>query len=94
MTDDADTLTDELRDAFDADEATARTAAENALAFAEEYDLDLVPADLVRDLEAAPYDGFRRRFNWWVGDVAADLEDCTNSRDYRFAGFDEVDAIQ
>jgi hypothetical protein len=91
---DADSLTDELHDAFDADEATARTAAENALAFAEEYDFDLVPADLVRDLEAAPYDAFERRFNWWVGDTAADIEDCTNSREYRFLGFDEIEPVQ
>lgn len=49
-------------------------------------------AAVMRDLAAAPYDDPERRWNWVVGDVAADLDDCTDSRDYRLAGFGEVGA--
>lgn len=95
MTDElAQDVTAELAAAFDVDDDIATEAGEKAAAFAAEYELDLAPAELASQLEAAPYDSFEQRFNWWVGDVAADLEDCTNSRDYRFVGFDAVEAVQ
>ena len=93
MTDFTDDLAAALAERYDLDDL-APDAAEKAGAFAEEYDLDLTVAGVVDGLEAAPYGEFRRRWNWWVGDRAANLEECTNSRAFRFAGFDAVAAIQ
>ena len=81
-------LTDELADAFgehtDAD--TAQTAAENVADLAEQYDEELT-SETVRDRFAdAPYADFQRAFNWLVGDLAADTEDCTDSREFRIGG--------
>ncbi|WP_336336281.1 hypothetical protein [Haloarcula brevis] len=87
-------LTDALATAFadETDDETAQTAAENVAAFAEEYDEDLT-ADRVTDLlAAAPYDGFGRRFNWVVGELAAETEDCTDSRAFRIDGFGDLAA--
>lgn len=95
MTDEfTDELTAQLTAAFDVDEETAIEAAANAAAFDDEFDLDLSVADAVETLQQAPYDTFERRWNWWIGDVAAGLEDCTDSRPFRFAGFDTVAAVQ
>ena len=81
--------TDDLAAAFgeytDAD--TAATAAENVQAFAEQYDEEL-PSEAVLDrFEDAPYADFGRAFNWLVGDLADDTEDCTDSREFRIEGF-------
>ena len=74
------------------DDEIAQAAAENIAAFAEEYDEDLT-SDRVTDLLAeAPYDDFGRRFNWVVGELAAEHEDCTDSRAFRVDGFGELAA--
>ncbi|MFC6756594.1 MULTISPECIES: hypothetical protein [Haloarcula] len=81
--------TDDLADAFgehtDAD--LAQTAAENVAAFAEAYDEDLTAEAVLGRFEDAPYADFRKAFNWLVGDLAADNEDCTDSREFRIQGF-------
>ncbi|MHC3379290.1 hypothetical protein [Haloarcula sp. H-GB5] len=87
-------LTDTLTAAFadETDDEIAQAAAENIADFAEEYDEDLT-SDRVTDLlAAAPYDGFQRRFNWIVGELAAENEDCTDSRAFRIDGFGELAA--
>ena len=86
--------TDELAAAFaqQTDADTAQAAAENVAAFAEEYDADLT-ADAVLDaFEEAPYDEFGHAFDWLVGELAAANEDCTDSREFRLDGFDDVAA--
>jgi hypothetical protein len=87
-------LTAELTDAFDTTQATAEAAADNAASFTEEFDLELDATEIVDTLQQAPYDTFERRWNWWIGDIAVDLEDCTDSRPFRFAGFDPVASVQ
>lgn len=95
MTDEfAATLTAELTDTFDTNQETAAEAANNAADFAEEFDLELDATAIAQTLQQAPYDTFERRWNWWIGDIAADLEDCTDSRPFRFAGFDPVASVQ
>ncbi|GCF13762.1 hypothetical protein Harman_16970 [Haloarcula mannanilytica] len=87
-------LSETLAAAFadETDDDIAQTAAENIAAFAEEYDEDLT-SDRVTDLLAdAPYDGFDRRFNWVVGELAAENEDCTDSREFRIDGFGDLAA--
>jgi hypothetical protein len=70
-----------------ADGETAARAAELAAAFCADYD-DLTAEDVVEAVRAVDaYEGFDRRYNCAVGDLAAGLEDCTDSRDYRLAGF-------
>lgn len=87
-------LTAELIDAFDVERETAAEAANNAADFVEEFDLELDATEIVQTLQQGPYDTFERRWNWWIGDVAADLEDCTDSRPFRFVGFDPVASVQ
>ncbi|MGB9951880.1 hypothetical protein ACOZ4F_05690 [Haloarcula marismortui] len=87
-------LTDALTAVFanETDDDIAQAAAENIADFAEEYDEDLT-SDRVTDLLAdAPYDGFQRRFNWVVGELAAESEDCTDSREFRIDGFGDLAA--
>jgi len=87
-------FTDDLADAFgehtDAD--TAQTAAENVAAFAEEYDEDLTSEAVIGRFEDATYADFQRAFNWLVGDLAAENEDCTDSRGFRIEGYDQFAA--
>jgi hypothetical protein len=95
MTDEfTDALATRLIEEFSVDDDLAGDAAARATAFDDEYDLELTVDDVVDRLSQAPYGRFERRWNWWVGDVAADLEDCTDSREFRFAGFDAVTAVQ
>lgn len=90
MTDLRETLASTFAEATD--DETARTAADNAAAFAEEYDDDLT-AERVTDLLAdAPYDAFEHRFDWVVGELAVENEDCTDSREFRLGGFDALAA--
>ena len=87
-------LTDDLAAAFgeETDDDLAQTAAENVAAFAEQYD-EALTADTVLDrFEAAPYADFGEAFNWLVGDLAADNEDCTDSRESRIEGYDDLSA--
>ena len=73
---------------FGADEETARTAAERAAAFCEDYEESVsVEAVLETVAEVESYDSFQHRYDCAVGDLAAGVEDCTDSRAYRLAGF-------
>ena len=87
-------ITDDLAAAFgeatDAD--LAQTAAENVQTFAEQYDEDLSAEAVLDRFEDAPDSDFREAFNWLVGDLAADTEDCTDSREYRIDGFGDLAA--
>jgi hypothetical protein len=95
MTDEfTDALATRLIEEFSVDEVLAGDAATRATAFDDEYDLELTVDGVVDRVSQAPYDRFERRWNWWIGDVAADLENCTDSREFRFAGFDTVAAVQ
>jgi len=78
---------------FGADGTVARTAAERAAAFCEDYE-EAVSHEAVLDAVATveSYDSFQHRYNCAVGDLAADIEDCTDSRAYRLAGFDALAA--
>jgi len=80
--------TDDLAAAFgehtDAD--LAQTAAEHIESFAEQHDEELTGEAVIDRFEDAPYANFRQAFNWLVGDLAADNEDCTDSREFRIEG--------
>ena len=88
----ADSFEDELEAAFAAetDTETAETAAANVTAMAESFDLELTAEDVAARVADAPYDEFERRFNYAVGDIAHGIEDCTDSREYRLAGYGNV----
>ncbi|MFB6082976.1 MAG: hypothetical protein ABEJ94_01870 [Halorientalis sp.] len=77
---------------FDADEATAAEAAEKAAAFREEYHEDLTVAELTDRLADDSYDSFEHRFDYTVGNLAAAVDDCTDSREFRLAGFGDLAA--
>jgi hypothetical protein len=87
-------LTDTLADAFgeETDADIAQTAAENVAAFAEQYDEDLTADAVIEQFEESPYDEFGHAFNWLVGHLAAENEDCTDSREFRIEGFGELAA--
>jgi hypothetical protein len=87
-------LSETLATAFadETDEEIAQTAAENIADFAEEYDEDLTSDRVTGLLADAPYDGFGRQFNWVVGELAAENEDCTDSRPFRIDGFGDLAA--
>jgi len=83
-------LTATLADAFGGatdDAELAQTAAENVAAFAEQHGEELAADTVLDTFEAAPYDEFQRAFNWLVGDLAANNEDCTDSRPFRIEGY-------
>ena len=86
-------LTD-LADAFgeSTDADTAATAAENVQSFAEQHDEELTSEAVLDRFAEAPYADFQRAFNWLVGDLAADNEDCTDSREFRIEGYDQFAA--
>ena len=87
-------LTDTLADAFgeETDTDIAQTAAENVADFAEQYDEDLTADTVIERFGQSPYDDFGRAFNWLVGDLAAENEDCTDSRAFRIEGFGDLAA--
>lgn len=94
-TDDAfeSTVAEAFEDRFGADTETAAAAAEKATAFRDEVDEDLTAEELLDAVAAADnYDGFAHRYDLAVGDLAAANEDCTDSRPYRLAGFDDLAA--
>lgn len=73
---------------FGADEGTARTAAERAAAFCEDYEEDVSAEGVLEAVAAVErYDSFQHRYDCAIGELAADVEDCTDSRAYRLAGF-------
>ncbi|PSP86055.1 hypothetical protein BRC96_00535 [Halobacteriales archaeon QS_6_64_34] len=86
--------TDDLADAFgeEVDTDIAQTAAESVQSFAEQYDGELTSQAVLDRFEDAPYADFQRAFNWLVGDLAAENEDCTDSREFRIEGYDQFAA--
>jgi hypothetical protein len=92
MSDDFETeLAATFENEFDADGETAATAAGNAAAFREEYDEDLTVDDVLARVEGHSGD-FEHRFDYAVGDLAAATDDCTDSREYRVAGYGDLAA--
>jgi len=83
-----------LTDAFseETDDDTAAAAAENVAVFAAEYDEELTAETVLDSFEDAPYDEFAHAFNWLVGHLAAENEDCTDTREFRLDGFGELAA--
>lgn len=78
---------------FGADEAAADAAAEKAAAFRAEVDEDLTAEALAAAVEDADdYDSFAHRYDLAIGELAAAAENCTDSRAYRLAGFDDLAA--
>jgi len=82
-------LTETLADAFgeDTDADTAQTAAENVADFAEQYDEELTAEAVLDSYAEVPYADFGHAFNWLVGHLAAENEDCTDSREFRIEGY-------
>jgi len=91
MSDFAETLED-VFEAASADDETAAEAAEKVASFREDHDEDLTAEAVEERFSEAPYDDFARAYNWLVGDLAADNEDCTDSRAYRLAGYGDLAA--
>lgn len=86
-------VSEAFADRFDAGDEGAAAAAAKAAAFREDVDEDLTVEALVEAVEDADdYDAFRHRFDHAIGDLAAANEDCTDSRPYRLAGFDDLAA--
>jgi hypothetical protein len=87
------TVAEAFEDRFGADPETASAAAAKAAAFRDEVDEDLTVEELVDAVAAADdYDDFAHRYDLVIGDLAAADEDCTDSRPYRLAGFDDLAA--
>ncbi|MES3516215.1 MAG: hypothetical protein PPP58_00980 [Natronomonas sp.] len=88
-----ETLAAAFRERFDATEDDAEAAASKAAAFRADVDESLTTDDVLDGLEVAEaYDSFRHRFDLVIGDLAAADDDCTDSRPYRLAGFDDFAA--
>jgi len=88
-------FTDSVQAAFEsagADAATAADAAEKLTAYREDHDEELAANDVEGRLADAPYDEFAHAYDWLVGALAAENEDCTDSREYRLAGYDDFAA--
>ncbi|RNJ27156.1 hypothetical protein [Halosegnis longus] len=82
-------LTAVFTEQYDADPGTAKTAAANVNAFHEAHAEDLTTEAFLDALDEADiYDGFAHRFDLAIGELAAADDDCTDSREYRLAGFD------
>lgn len=93
----SDDFEDDLRTAFteqfDADPDEAEAATEKGAAFREEVAADLTAEALVDAVaDADDYDSFTHRYDLAIGELAAENEDCTDSRPYRLAGFDDLAA--
>ena len=93
---DGDAFVSELAEVFEteygADAAVASEAAARIVAFREDHDGDLGTDDLRAELDDSPYEDFEHRFDAAVGELAAAAEDCTDSREYRLAGFGDMAA--
>ena len=92
----SDAFESELATAFETEYGAAETVASEAaariVAFREDHDEDLAVDDVLEELEASPYEEFEHRFDAAVGELAAAVGDCTDSREYRIAGFDDFAA--
>jgi hypothetical protein len=86
-------LREQFHTAFGADEETAQAAAERAAEFCQDYEEEM-SAEAILDAVAAVegYDSFQHRYDCAVGDLAAGVESCTDSRAYRLAGFGSLAA--
>ncbi|MDZ7746807.1 MAG: hypothetical protein U5K28_09955 [Halobacteriales archaeon] len=86
-------LTPVFTEQYDADPETAETAAANVAAFHETHAEDLTTEAFLDVLdEPDRYDDFAHRFDLAIGELAAAHDDCTDSREYRLAGFDSFAA--
>jgi hypothetical protein len=72
--------------------ALAAEAAEKVAAFREDFDAELTTEAVLAELSESPYEAFEHRFDAAVGELAASVEDCTDSREYRLAGIDDRSA--
>ena len=86
------TLATSFVEVYDVKEDTAAAAASKAASFAEDHDEDLTAEAVLDALETGPYESFRHNFDWVIGDLAAAVEDCTDSRAYRLSGFGDLAA--
>jgi hypothetical protein len=78
---------------FGADPETAAAAAGAAAAFRDEVDGQLtVETVLGAVADADDYEAFPHRYDLAIGELSATHEDCTDSRPYRLAGFDDMAA--
>jgi hypothetical protein len=79
---------------YGADRETAVAAAERAAAFRADHEPELTAEEVRAALEAVTteYEAFEHRYDYAIGDLAAANEDCTDSRAYRLAGFDDLAA--
>ena len=78
--------------AFGADEEQAEAATRRVAAFQADHEAVTVDAVVEAIRETGAYDEFRHRYNDAVGEIAAGVEGCTDSRAYRLAGFGELAA--
>lgn len=83
-------LTDAFAEAEGIDGDRAADAASRAKAFRDDHEEELTAEHILQALEAAPYDSFEHRFDWVIGDFASAAENCTDSREYRLAGFGDL----
>jgi hypothetical protein len=87
------TVAEAFENRFGADPETASAAATKAATFRDEVDEKLSAENLIDAVAAADdYNGFAHRYDLAIGDLAAADEDCTDSRAYRLAGFDDLAA--
>lgn len=92
MTDDefTESLQAAFADHYDVDAETATRAASGAAGFREDATEDLTVEDLLDRVGDAPYDDFRHRFNWAIGDLSATDEDRPDTKSFRLTGFDSL----
>lgn len=94
MSDDFETtLASEFEARFDISADVAGTAASKAAAFRDDHDEELTVDAVLDAVETAgEYDAFAHRYDLAIGELAADNDDCTDSRAYRLSGFDDLAA--
>jgi hypothetical protein len=74
------------------DEVAGEIAAKADTMRTDHEDAGFEVQDFIDRLHEAPYEAFDQQWNWAVGDICGDLEDCTDSRPYRLEGFGDVGA--
>jgi len=93
---DTDEFETDLTEAFTTEyavsEDVATDAAAKVAAFREDWQEDLTADEFLELVETAPYDDFDHRFDRAIGALADEHEDCTDSREYRLSGFDDLAA--
>jgi len=97
---DTDTEADEfertLAETFEAeysiDADVAADAAAKVAAFRADHDESLTTEGVLDALSGAAYDEFAHRFDRAIGHLADANDDCTDSREYRLAGFGDLAA--